>query len=229
MGCPGRPLPRMHRPPQLKSMLKGQPQGPFQKASPPHPVTLPFSCLIVFRASLSLLPNMEYVLVELPDSPGKGSEIGPWGQQASEQLEPEDLRLLFLSTKRLKAGRSLAHGRSCRGRHTPRNTPPPKLDFSPTSQHIPRPPPKISVSLSGRAAPTQRNSSEATSGRKDSSPEGPLSPPSAVPQALHFSPEERDLSFAKNVSTEVALGAAQPPGDTAASEVPVSPRVTQQT
>ncbi|XP_044082989.1 G2 and S phase-expressed protein 1 [Neovison vison] len=69
-----------------------------------------------------------------------------------------------------------------------------------------------------RAAPTQRNSSEATSGRKDSSPEGPLSPPSAVPQALHFSPEERDLSFAKNVSTEVALGAAQPPGDTAASE-----------
>lgn len=69
-----------------------------------------------------------------------------------------------------------------------------------------------------RAAPRQRNSSEATSGCKDSSPEGPLSPPSAVPQALHFSPEERDLSFAKSVSTEVALGAAQPPGDTAASE-----------
>ncbi|XP_045869450.1 G2 and S phase-expressed protein 1 isoform X2 [Meles meles] len=77
-----------------------------------------------------------------------------------------------------------------------------------------------------RAAPTQRNSSEATSGREDSSPEGPLSPPSAVPQALHFSPEERDSTFAKSVSAEVALGAAQPAGDAAASEVPVSPWVT---
>ncbi|XP_032738658.1 G2 and S phase-expressed protein 1 [Lontra canadensis] len=69
-----------------------------------------------------------------------------------------------------------------------------------------------------RAAPTQRNSIEATSGREDSSPEGPLSPPSAVPQALHFSPEERDLTFTKSIGTEVALDAAQPPGDAAASE-----------
>lgn len=100
----------------------------------------------------------------------------------------------------------------------PRDTPPPKLDFSPTASTSPDPLLRFPVPLSGRAAPTQRNSSEATSGREDSSPEGPLSPPSAVPQALHFSPEERDSTFAKSVSAEVALGAAQPAGDAAASE-----------
>ncbi|XP_011227711.2 G2 and S phase-expressed protein 1 isoform X1 [Ailuropoda melanoleuca] len=69
-----------------------------------------------------------------------------------------------------------------------------------------------------RAAPTRGGNSKAASRREDSSPDGPFSPPSAVPQALHFSPEKSDLAFSRGISTEVELDAAPPPGDTPASE-----------
>ncbi|XP_008701098.1 G2 and S phase-expressed protein 1 isoform X1 [Ursus maritimus] len=69
-----------------------------------------------------------------------------------------------------------------------------------------------------RAAPTRGGNSKAASRREDSSPDGPFSPPSAVPQALHFSPEKSDLTFSRGISTEVELDAAPPPGDTSASE-----------
>uniref|UniRef100_A0A452SIY8 G2 and S-phase expressed 1 n=1 Tax=Ursus americanus TaxID=9643 RepID=A0A452SIY8_URSAM len=70
-----------------------------------------------------------------------------------------------------------------------------------------------------RAAPTRGGNSKAASRCEDSSPDGPFSPPSAVPQALHFSPEKSDLTFSRGISTEVELDAAPPPGDTSASEV----------
>ncbi|XP_027447535.1 G2 and S phase-expressed protein 1 isoform X3 [Zalophus californianus] len=69
-----------------------------------------------------------------------------------------------------------------------------------------------------RAAPTRETHSKATSRREDSSPDGSLSPLSAVPQALNFSPEKTGLTLSGSISTEVVLDAAQPPGDTPTSE-----------
>lgn len=55
--------------------------------------------------------------------------------------------------------------------------------------------------------------------RLDLSPNGSCSPPSAVPQALDFSPEKSDFTFSQSVTVEVTLDEAQPPEATAPSEV----------
>lgn len=78
---------------------------------------------------------------------------------------------------------------------------------------------RFPIFLSGRAAPTRDTDSTATSRREDSSPDGSLSPPSAVAQALNFSPEKTGLTLSESISTEVVLDAAQPPGDTPTGEV----------
>uniref|UniRef100_A0A667H1I7 G2 and S-phase expressed 1 n=1 Tax=Lynx canadensis TaxID=61383 RepID=A0A667H1I7_LYNCA len=65
-----------------------------------------------------------------------------------------------------------------------------------------------------RAAPTRASRSEAASGRQDSSSDGSCSPPSAVPQALNFSPEKSDLAVPKSITAEGVPAAAQPPEDT---------------
>ncbi|GAB5574366.1 G2 and S phase-expressed protein 1 isoform X3 [Prionailurus iriomotensis] len=65
-----------------------------------------------------------------------------------------------------------------------------------------------------RAAPTRTSRSEAASRREDSSSDGSCSPPSAVPQALNFSPEKSDLAVPKSITAEGVPAAARPPEDT---------------
>ncbi|XP_036093563.1 G2 and S phase-expressed protein 1 isoform X1 [Rousettus aegyptiacus] len=61
------------------------------------------------------------------------------------------------------------------------------------------------------------SSSRATARCSDSS-DSSFSPPSAVPQALSFSPEKSDFTFSKSIAEEVALDEAQPLEDMAPGE-----------
>lgn len=70
-----------------------------------------------------------------------------------------------------------------------------------------------------RTAPAREGDGQPASRRPDSSPDGSCSPPSAVPQALDFSPEKSDFTFSQSITAEVALDEAQPPEATAPSEV----------
>ncbi|XP_014648780.1 PREDICTED: G2 and S phase-expressed protein 1 [Ceratotherium simum simum] len=69
-----------------------------------------------------------------------------------------------------------------------------------------------------RTSPRRESNSKAASGCSDLSSDESFSPPSAVPQALSFSPEKSDFTFSKSATTEVALDEAQPPEDAAPSE-----------
>ncbi|XP_072829813.1 G2 and S phase-expressed protein 1 isoform X2 [Vicugna pacos] len=69
-----------------------------------------------------------------------------------------------------------------------------------------------------RTAPATESARRAAPRGSDSSPDGSLSPPSAVPQALNFSPEKSDLTFSKSIGTEAAPAEAQPPEDPPPSE-----------
>lgn len=69
-----------------------------------------------------------------------------------------------------------------------------------------------------RTALVTGSSSWATARCSDSS-DSSFSPPSAVPQALSFSPEKSDFTFSKSIAEEVALDEAQPPEDVTPSEV----------
>ncbi|XP_058287810.1 G2 and S phase-expressed protein 1 isoform X2 [Hylobates moloch] len=68
-----------------------------------------------------------------------------------------------------------------------------------------------------RTEPTRESNRKTDSRLVDVSPDGG-SPPSRVPQALNFSPEESDSTFSKSTTTEVALEEAKPDGDAAPSE-----------
>nr|XP_020749295.1 G2 and S phase-expressed protein 1 [Odocoileus virginianus texanus] len=69
-----------------------------------------------------------------------------------------------------------------------------------------------------RTAPAREGDGQPAFRRPDSSPDGSCSPPSAVPQALDFSPEKSDFTFSQSITAEVALDEAQPPEATAPSE-----------
>ncbi|KAF4023059.1 hypothetical protein G4228_014627, partial [Cervus hanglu yarkandensis] len=69
-----------------------------------------------------------------------------------------------------------------------------------------------------RTAPAREGDGQPASRRPDLSPDGSCSPPSAVPQALDFSPEKSDFTFSQSITAEVALDQAQPPEATAPSE-----------
>lgn len=69
-----------------------------------------------------------------------------------------------------------------------------------------------------RTALVTGSSSRATARCSDSS-DSSFSPPSAVPQALSFSPEKSDFTFSKSIAEEVALDEAQPLEDMAPGEV----------
>nr|XP_014719957.2 G2 and S phase-expressed protein 1 [Equus asinus] len=69
-----------------------------------------------------------------------------------------------------------------------------------------------------RISPMRESQSKAASGCSDLSSDGSFSPPSAVPQALSFSPEKSDFTFSKSVTTEAALAEAQVPEDAPLSE-----------
>nr|KAF6495130.1 G2 and S-phase expressed 1 [Rousettus aegyptiacus] len=68
-----------------------------------------------------------------------------------------------------------------------------------------------------RTALVTGSSSRATARCSDSS-DSSFSPPSAVPQALSFSPEKSDFTFSKSIAEEVALDEAQPLEDMAPGE-----------
>ncbi|KAL0625537.1 G2 and S phase-expressed protein 1 [Plecturocebus cupreus] len=68
-----------------------------------------------------------------------------------------------------------------------------------------------------RTEPTRESNGKADSRPAGTFPDG-SSPPSCVPQALHFSPEESDSTVSKSASTEAAQEEAQPGGDAAPSE-----------
>ncbi|XP_032973210.1 G2 and S phase-expressed protein 1 isoform X2 [Rhinolophus ferrumequinum] len=68
-----------------------------------------------------------------------------------------------------------------------------------------------------RTAPVTGSNSKAASRCSDLS-DGDFSPPSAVPQALNFSPEKSDFTVSQSIATEVTLDEAQPPEDTSPSE-----------
>ncbi|XP_077614154.1 G2 and S phase-expressed protein 1 isoform X2 [Crocuta crocuta] len=70
-----------------------------------------------------------------------------------------------------------------------------------------RPSSELREKSAARAAPARASSSPAASRR------GSCSPPSAVPQALSFSPEKSDSAVPKSISADVVLGAARPPAD----------------
>ncbi|XP_039093101.1 G2 and S phase-expressed protein 1 isoform X4 [Hyaena hyaena] len=70
-----------------------------------------------------------------------------------------------------------------------------------------RPSSELREKSAARAAPARASSSLAASRR------GSCSPPSAVPQALSFSPEKSDSAVPESISADVVLGAAQPPAD----------------
>nr|XP_055109931.1 G2 and S phase-expressed protein 1 isoform X3 [Symphalangus syndactylus] len=69
----------------------------------------------------------------------------------------------------------------------------------------------------GRTEPTRESNRKTDSRLVDVSPDGG-SPPSRVPQALNFSPEESDSTFSKSTATEVAREESKPGGDAAPSE-----------
>ncbi|XP_065780440.1 G2 and S phase-expressed protein 1 [Muntiacus reevesi] len=69
-----------------------------------------------------------------------------------------------------------------------------------------------------RTAPAREGDGQPVSRRPDLSPDGSCSPPSAVPQALDFSPEKSDFFFSQSITTEVALDEVQPLEATAPSE-----------
>uniref|UniRef100_A0A2K5H9I7 G2 and S phase-expressed protein 1 N-terminal domain-containing protein n=1 Tax=Colobus angolensis palliatus TaxID=336983 RepID=A0A2K5H9I7_COLAP len=69
----------------------------------------------------------------------------------------------------------------------------------------------------GRTEPTRESDRKADSRPVDVSPDGG-SPPSRVPQALNFSPEESDTVFSKSTATEAAREETKPGGDAAPSE-----------
>lgn len=69
-----------------------------------------------------------------------------------------------------------------------------------------------------RTAPAREGDGQPASRRPDLSPDRSCSPPSAVPQALDFSPEKSDFTFSQSITAEVALDQAQPPEATAPSE-----------
>ncbi|XP_054399785.1 G2 and S phase-expressed protein 1 isoform X2 [Pongo abelii] len=69
----------------------------------------------------------------------------------------------------------------------------------------------------GRTEPTRESNRKTDSRLMDVSPDRG-SPPSRVPQALNFSPEESDSTFSKSTATEVAREEAKPGGDAAPSE-----------
>uniref|UniRef100_A0A8C3VZG7 G2 and S phase-expressed protein 1 N-terminal domain-containing protein n=1 Tax=Catagonus wagneri TaxID=51154 RepID=A0A8C3VZG7_9CETA len=62
-----------------------------------------------------------------------------------------------------------------------------------------------------RAAPARDGCGRAASGPADTSLDGSFSPPSAVPQALSFSPEKSDFTFSKSIAAEAAAPEATPP------------------
>ncbi|XP_011753221.2 G2 and S phase-expressed protein 1 isoform X2 [Macaca nemestrina] len=68
-----------------------------------------------------------------------------------------------------------------------------------------------------RTEPTMESNRKADSRPVDVSPDGG-SPPSCVPQALNFSPEESDTVFSKSTTTEAAREETKPGGDAAPSE-----------
>ncbi|XP_021777361.2 G2 and S phase-expressed protein 1 isoform X2 [Papio anubis] len=68
-----------------------------------------------------------------------------------------------------------------------------------------------------RTEPTTESNRKADSRPVDVSPDGG-SPPSCVPQALNFSPEESDTVFSKSTTTEAAREETKPGGDAAPSE-----------
>ncbi|XP_017384941.1 G2 and S phase-expressed protein 1 [Cebus imitator] len=68
-----------------------------------------------------------------------------------------------------------------------------------------------------RTEPTRESSRKADSRPVGMFPDGD-SPPSRVPQALHFSPEESDSTVSKSTSTEAAQEEARPGGDAAPTE-----------
>nr|XP_055109933.1 G2 and S phase-expressed protein 1 isoform X4 [Symphalangus syndactylus] len=68
-----------------------------------------------------------------------------------------------------------------------------------------------------RTEPTRESNRKTDSRLVDVSPDGG-SPPSRVPQALNFSPEESDSTFSKSTATEVAREESKPGGDAAPSE-----------
>ncbi|XP_004380120.1 G2 and S phase-expressed protein 1 [Trichechus manatus latirostris] len=67
-----------------------------------------------------------------------------------------------------------------------------------------------------RNQPTTESSTKGTSRPSDPSSDS-FSPPSAVPQALNFSPEKRDFTFSKNI-TEATLTEAKTTGNTPLNE-----------
>lgn len=118
-----------------------------------------------------------------------------------------------VSTRR---GSALPTPASRRLSSLPRVTPKtvPRALASPLCVSAPRLSSELRKKCAARAAPTGASRSEAASRRQDSSSDGSCSPPSAVPQALNFSPEKSDLAVPKSVTAEGVLAAAQPPEDT---------------
>ncbi|XP_049740628.1 G2 and S phase-expressed protein 1 [Elephas maximus indicus] len=66
--------------------------------------------------------------------------------------------------------------------------------------------------------PATQSSRKVASRPSDSSSDGSCSSPSAVPQALNFSPEKRDFTFSKNTTTEATLTEAKTTENTPLSE-----------
>ncbi|XP_042849482.1 G2 and S phase-expressed protein 1 isoform X3 [Panthera tigris] len=118
-----------------------------------------------------------------------------------------------VSTRR---GSALPTPASRRLSSLPRVTPKtvPRALASPLCVSAPRLSSELRKKCAARAVPTGASRSEAASRRQDSSSDGSCSPPSAVPQALNFSPEKSDLAVPKSVTAEGVLAAAQPPEDT---------------
>uniref|UniRef100_A0ABI8A2L1 G2 and S phase-expressed protein 1 N-terminal domain-containing protein n=1 Tax=Felis catus TaxID=9685 RepID=A0ABI8A2L1_FELCA len=118
-----------------------------------------------------------------------------------------------VSTRR---GSALPTPASRRLSSLPRVTPKtvPRALASPLCVSAPRLSSELRKNSAARAAPTRASRSEAASRREDSSSDGSCSPPSAVPQALNFSPEKSDLAVPKSITAEGVPAAARPPEDT---------------
>ncbi|XP_045320401.1 G2 and S phase-expressed protein 1 isoform X2 [Leopardus geoffroyi] len=118
-----------------------------------------------------------------------------------------------VSTRR---GSALPTPASRRLSSLPRVTPKtvPRALASPPCASAPRLSSELRKKCAARAAPTRASRSEAASRREDSSSDGSCSPPSAVPQALTFSPEKSDLAVPKGITAEEVPAAARPPEDT---------------
>ncbi|XP_062932388.1 G2 and S phase-expressed protein 1 [Cynocephalus volans] len=69
-----------------------------------------------------------------------------------------------------------------------------------------------------RTEPTRESNRKVDSRQADLSPDGSFSPPSAVPQALKFSPEKSDITCSKSIAPEAALGGAVPREETPPGE-----------